>query len=350
VNKQMVRYGVVTSYAISLTVVANDIAYALNKLGYEAHSYNRQVPYWEAKKLFERAIVFIPFDPTYASVWFLLHRDYLKHGIPSVTYVTVEGEPMKFLVDDWIKRDCIFIANSKFTQRMLERIDIFTVKTIPHGVNLEAVENLKPQAERLKQEIKQRLGVKVLFGSAVSDHPRKGLPLLAEALRTATSHLPDAGFYVLTTPKGVGFLTNINRVEVSSKFGKLPREEALKLIGSFDYYLHPALAEGFCLTVLEAYAFGIPCIYPSYDPITEITQPTVDFPIETTHEDFKDFGGGIRYLCHLYEPESMASQIEHAYETYTCSPEKHREMSQQVAERAKNFDCVKVYSEFLKGW
>jgi len=346
----MTRYGIVTSYKTSLTVVANDIAYALNRLGHEAHPYHRQVQYWEAKKLFERAIVFIPFDPVYAPVWFLLQREYLKHGIPSVTYVTVEGKPIKSMVDDWIKRDCIFIANSKFTQRMLEWIGILPVKTIPHGVNLEAVGKLKPQAEGLKQEIKKRLGVKVLFGSVVSDHPRKGLKPLAEALKAVTPKLPEAGFCVLTTPKGASHFAGMKRVEFSSNFGKLDREEVLSLIGSFDYYLHPALAEGFCLPVLEAYAFGVPCIYPSYDPITEITQPNVDFPIKTTREEFKDFRGGIRYLCHIYEPESMAFQIERAYETYTCNPERYREMSKQVAERAKDFDCVKVYSEFLKGW
>jgi len=346
----METYGIVTSYATSLTVVANDIAYALNKLGHEARVYNRQVQYWEAKKLFGRAIVIIPFDPVYAPVWFLLQRDYLRCGIPSVTYVTVEGEPMKSLLDDWIKRDCVFIANSHFTHSMLEKVGIFPVKTIPHGVNLDVVGKLKPQAKELKQQIKQRLGVEVLFGSVFSDHPRKGLNLLAEAIKTVTPKLREAGFCIFTTPKGVAYFSDIDRVEVSSNYGKLDRKDALALIGSFDYYLHPALAEGFCLPILEAYAFGIPCIHPSYDPINEITHSTASFPIEIAREEFKDFGGGIRYLCHFYEPENMASQIERAYEIYTCNPKSYQEISQQVEERAKDFDCVKVYSEFLKGW
>jgi glycosyltransferase involved in cell wall biosynthesis len=344
----MVRFGIITSYATSLTVVGKDLAYTISKLGHESKFYSRQIQWYDAKKEFDRGIVLIPFDPIYAPIWFLLARDYNVHGLPSVVYTTVEGEPKQWLVKDWIKRDCKFIANSNFTQKMLRRIDIDVAKVIYHGVNFELVNQVKHQAETKKQAIKQQLGVKTLFGTIASGHPRKGLAHLTQTLQAITSKIKDVGFYILTTPHSIDQFKEIKNVYASPKFGKLTREEVVTLIGSFDFLIHPALCEGFCLPVLEAQALGVPCIYPAYEPITEIAHPTANFPVKTTSEDFQDLGDGILYLCHFYKPEDMAEQIEKAYETYTCKPDEYQKLSKQVTEHAKNFDTMKCYKDFIK--
>jgi len=343
----MVTYGVLTANATSLNVVAQDIVHAINKLGHDAKFYNRQIQWYEAKNIFQRGIVFIPFDPVYALLLFLLQKDYNDHGMPSVTYVTVEGLPLKTMISPWVRRDCIFIANSRFTARMLRRVDIEVSDIIYHGVNYDIINKAKPQANVRKQQLKKQLNAEVIFGTVASSLPRKGLDRLANAIKMVSDELKDAKFYILTTPAGRNRFIGMDNVHVSTNFGKLEREEVMALIGTFDYYICSSLCEGFGLPLLEAEAFGIPVIYPDYDPLNEITHPTANFPIKWAEEEYVRFMEGIDYLFRLYSPNDMAEQIEKAYETYTCKPEEYQKLSQQVKEFAKDFDSLKTYSKFL---
>jgi len=340
----MTTWGIVTSYATSLTVVGKDIAHTIRKSGHQAKFFDRQVQWYDAKKLFERGIIFIPFDPLYALSWFLLQRDYNLHDVPSVTYVTTEGEPKKWLVKDWVRRDCKFIANSKFTARMLKRIDVDVLDVIYHGVNFDLVNQVHPQKQKLKQE----LNAKVVFGTVASELPRKGLSYLAQAIKMLSEKLEDASFYILTTPRGRTHFIGIDNVFVSTNFGRLTREEVLSLSGSFDYYICSSQSEGFGLPILEAEAFGIPIIYPSYDPLTEITHPTANFPIKVVGEEFQSQDQGILFLLREYRPEDMANQIEKAYEIYTCKPDKYQKLSQRVKKFALQLDIMNTYSKFIK--
>jgi glycosyltransferase involved in cell wall biosynthesis len=344
----MTKYGIVTSKPPSLVTVAKDIVHVLEKHGHQTSLFTRKIQWYDARKEFDRGIVFIPFDPLYAQLYFLLARDYCTHRVPSVIYTTVEGQPKKWLIRDWVKRDCVFIANSHFTEQMLKQVGVRVRKIIYHGVNISAINLLKTEAETRKQRLKQELGVKVLFGTVASGHPRKGMKNLANALKIMMPEIPDAGFYVLTTTQNVDHFRDIPRVKVLPHFGDLERSDVLTLIGAFDYLVHPALCEGFCLPILEAQAFGVPCIFPRYAPITEIAHPTANFPFKISSESYKDLGDGILYLCHHYEPEEMISQIAKAYETYTCNPEGYEKLQQQVKEQAQGFDILKLYPEFLK--
>jgi intein/homing endonuclease len=263
----MVKFGIITSNTPSLVVVGKDIAYTLAKLGHETKFFSKQIQWYNAKKEFERGIVFIPFDPLYCQGWFLLAWNYNNFGLPSEIYCTTEGEPKKWLIREWVRRDCMFIANSKFTERMLKRVDINVTKVVYHGVNFDTINRVKPQAQILKQQLKQELGVKVLFGTVASGHARKGMKGFAENLKTIAPKIADAGFYVLTTPTMTTSFTDIKNVKPSPKFGKLDREEILTLIGSFDFLIHPALCEGFC-TIPETLIIT----YDGVKPISEVCE------------------------------------------------------------------------------
>jgi len=343
----MVTFGIVTANATSLKVVGKDIAYTINKLGHHAKFFNRQVQWYEAKREFQRGIVLIPFDPVYALLWFLLQRDYDKHGIPSVTYVTVEGLPLETMIKEWVRRDCTFIANSRFTARMLRRVNVEVKDIIYHGVNYDIINKVKPQINERKQLLKKQLKAKVIFGTVASELPRKGLDRLADTIKVL-SGLKDVKFYILTTPAGRTQFMPMNNVHVSANFGKLEREELISLIGSFDFYICSSLSEGFGLPILEAQALGKPIIYPDYDPLNEITHPTANFPIKWIEEQYVKFREGIQYLFRLYSPDDMAEQIKKAYEIYTCEPSQYRELSQQVQEYAMQFDIMKTYTKLVK--
>jgi len=344
----MVRYGIVTARPPSLQVVANDIAHVLNALGHTAKAYDWQIPYFQAQKEFDKSIIFIPFDPLFATPWCLLQRDYIKHGIPSVIYTTVEGKPKPHLIHDWIKKDCTFIACSKFVSKMLCDSELNIIDLIPHGVNIEEMRGLRGAPRALGERFKRKLGVKTLFGTVASDHPRKGLRLLAEAVKQASAELPDAGFYLLSKTKAVGLFEENPHVFVNPVFGRLSRTEILTVIASFDFLLHPALAEGFCLPLLEAQALGVPAIYPKYEPLTDIAHPTANFPFPYKTQEYVDTGNGILYLYHRYKPEEMVKQIRNAYETYTCKPEKYNQLRKTLKEHAEQYDITKTYSKFVE--
>jgi len=344
------RIGIVTSPTPSLAVVAKDLVYTFRRLGKVSDFYDYRIPYYEARDKFDRAIVVMTFDPLYAPTWFLLARDYNVNKIPSVVYTTVEGEPKRWLVKYWIRRDLIFIANSKFTEKMLNRVDIEPVGMIHHGVNFSEIEKAKTQAKKLKQKLKEELGVKVVFGTVVSGHRRKGLEYFAQAVRTFREKIKDAGFYVLTGREGANKLIGLDGVKVSTEFGKLMRDEILALIGSFDFYVQPSLCEGFGLPVLEAMGLGVPCIHPDYEPLTEFSSNSLNFTVKVVREEYQDLGDGILYLCHYYEPNEMAEKMEKAYELYICNRKAYLAKSSQVKRQAKKFDCVKKYEEFLKVW
>jgi len=342
----MTRYGIITARPPSLQVVANDIAFVLRKMGHEATAYNWQIPYFQAKNKFERSIIFIPFDPLFVTPWCLLQRDYIKHGIPTVMYVTTEGKPKPHLIYDWIKKDSTFIACSKFVSEMLRQVELNVIDVIPHGVNIEKIRKMRGAPRAQGERFKRKLGVKTLFGTVVSDHPRKGLPLLAEAIKQASAELPDTGFYILSTTKAVNHFEENPHVYLNTLFGKLSREEVLNLIGTFDFLLLPSLAEGFGLPLLEAQALGVPAIYPNYNPLTEIAHPKANFPFPFKTQEFVDVGDGTLYLFHQYKPEEMVKQIRNAYETYTCRPEDYRQMSDTLKNHGQKYDITKTYSKF----
>jgi len=340
----MVKFGIVSSYTTSLKVVAKDIAYALNSAGHKVVVYTWQIPSFEARKLFEKGIVIIPFDPIYMNSWILLQRDYIKAGIPSVTYTTVEGKPKEFLIDSWIKRDGVFVANSKYTKKMIEAVGARVVKVIPHGVNLEMVR----KARKKRKEIKDETGAEVLFGTVANSQPRKGLDKLAQVARRLKDELKGAVFYVLTQPTAAPQFRGLDNVVVNGKFGNLTRLRFFELINNFDFYLCTSHAEGFCLPVLEAQAMGVPVIFPEYEPLTEITHPSANFPVTVNEMTYDDLGFGMMFTMHWYNVEEMAEQVKHAYEIYTCNAEEYKNRSRRVRQYAKKFNVKKVYKKFLE--
>ena len=339
-----VEYGIVTGSAPSLQTVGNDIAYALNKLGHSAICTRYQVPYYRAKKLFNRAIVFIPFDPLCSTAWFVMAKDYLKAGIPTVFYTTVEGIPKEKYIKDWYASDLLYIANSEYTKEMMEKVNIPVSEIIYHGINLDHIAQSKPQKDLLKA----KLNAKVVFGTVCSDLPRKGLKTLAQVTKLVEEELPDAKFYILTKIMGRSYFTSTKNVVIDPRFGKLERQKVLSLIGSFDFYICSSHAEGFGLPLLEAQAQGVPVICGEYKPLTEITTKETSLYVPIYDVRYQDDRYGILFSYHLYNPEDMASKIKEAYEIYTCNQEKYHQMSQKAKEQAKKFNILDVYKEFIR--
>jgi len=340
----MTTYGIISPHKTSLVVVAEDITKALNKLGVPAKHFKQIIFWFNAVKEFDKAIMVMTFDPLYIGNWLLQLRDYQKHGISSVCYTTVEGMPKQHLVKDWHREDILYIANSKFTQKMLTAIGLQVIKTIPHGINLEDVE----EAQKLKKDLHKRLGARFVVGTVQSGHPRKGLEYLARVVQQTLEKDSSIKFYVLTEERGAKWFDDLPNIYVDTRFMKLPRWEVLSLIGSFDVYLQTSLCEGFGLPLLEAQAFGVPCIYPEYEPLTEVAPKTLNFPVPIVETEMKDFGDGIWYLCHYFDTEEMSRTILYVFDLYKKSRGNFDGLKEKLKEYAKQMDITNTYKAFVQ--
>jgi len=339
----MLRIGIVTTGATSLKVVGETLVYAFKKLNFDAKLYPKQLHWFDALKLFDRAIIVVPFDPIYLPSWLILQRDYNNYQLYSVTYVTVEGKPKRWLVRDWVRRDGKFVANSNYTASMLQEIGIKPLATIPHALNFEEIDAINVN----KKEFKEKYQAECIFGTVAFGIERKGLDRLASAIKNLKEKLPNAKFYILTSPQGTHYFEGLKNVIVSHQFGKLSREEVLSLIASFDFYICSSLAEGFCLPVLEAQALSVPCVFPDYSPLNEITAKKGNIPFPYVKHEYMDMGYGMLYEIHDYKVEDMMKAIEKAYEIFTKDPKTYKRMQREVRLFSKKFDAVKVYRDFL---
>jgi len=339
----MTTYGIISPHKTSLFVVATDLTKALNKLGQPAKHFKRQIFWFDAIKEFDKAIMVMTFDPLYVGTWLLQLKDFQKHGIASQCYATVEGMPKEHLIREWEREDIIYVANSNFTRKMLEAVGLQIIKVIPHGLNYEDIE----YAKTMRKDLHQKLKARFVVGTVQSGHPRKGLEYLARVAQITREKNPDIKFYVLTEPKGARWFEGLDNVFVDNRFMKLPRVEVLSLIGSFDVYLQTSLCEGFGLPLLEAQAQGVPCIYPEYEPLTEITPKTLNFPVPVISTEMKDFGDGIWYLCHYYDTEEMSRTILYTFDIYRKSRGNFNGLKEKLKDHAKQYEMTNTYKLFL---
>jgi len=340
----MPKIGVVTGKAPSLHVVAEDISAVYSELGHQVRPFFRPVPFFEAKQLFDKSIIFMPFDPTYVTPYLLSQRDYRRVGIDSAFYTTVEGRPIRAMMPDWFKRDAEVIAVSEYVRSKLEEAEVRVLDVIHHGLDLKKLEKVAPDKEALRR----LTGGDVVFGVVASSHRRKGLDLLAKAIELVQDKI-GAGFYVFTEPQAKPYFAGLKRTYVDARFGKLDRQSILRLIASMDFYVCSSLAEGFCLPALEAQAFGVPVIYPDCAPINEHVDPRFNFPFVWEDVEVYSERFGIAFELHLYRPEAMAERIAEAYGLFKDSPEEYRRMGEGAKRHvAEKFEARKLYPRFSK--
>ena len=337
----MAKVGIVTSKAVSLRNVAHDISDALRKNGHETHVFTQLLSVIDAKRMFEKCVVVTVFSPISVPSWFMLWRDLNKAGVPSKLYVTIEGEPKSHLIYDWIKRECRAVANSYFTKNILEENGIQVEDVVYHGIDFDLVK----RAKQLNPPIKKNPD-KVLFGFVANSQVRKGHDRLAQAIKHAKDRVPEAEFYILTEPAAARHYAGLENARVDTRFGAFSREQALALIGSFDFYLSVTLSEGFGLPALEAQAMGVPLIYLDYAPLNEVAEPKHNFAISYQSIEKIDVGHGILYTLHMYDPLELVEMIEAACQLRS-DKKAYSKVKRAVSAHARKFDSAKLYPKLV---
>jgi glycosyltransferase involved in cell wall biosynthesis len=340
----MAKLGIITGKAPSLKVVANDISTVFKEEGVPNSIYYMPVPEFEAVYQFDKSIIFMPFDPSYAIPYFLIYREYGRKGIDRVFYTTIEGYVIRQMLPDWVKRDVEVIAVSNYVREKLEEAGINVLDVIHHGIDTKQLKDIIPK----KDAVRKMTGGKVVFGTIASSHKRKGLDLLASAISLIQEKI-DAGFYILTQPDARPLFSGLKNVYVDVLFGRYTRLELLRLISSFDFYICSSLSEGFGLPLIEAQAFGIPVIYPDYAPLNEFMNPNINFPFQwESIEEYED-KFGIRFELHIYKPESLAEKIVEAYNLHASNNDEYKKITVKAKRYvSEKYDIRKHYPNFKK--
>lgn len=145
------------------------------------------------------------------------------------------------------------------------RIDSDSVDVVPNGYNAEL---FKPADGERKEEFLQRYGIPGRFILFVGSHfPYKNIKSLIKAFNEIKDRISHSLVLVGKKELSSGPLQQDERI---SYLDYVPNDELPKFYSFADALVHPSLAEGFGMTVLEAMACGTPVISSNRGSLPEV--------------------------------------------------------------------------------
>lgn len=337
-----------TGNAPSLLNVSEDIRYTAAQLGYRALILTNVYPELVYKKKVDAVIFVYPLDPVCAvdkATYFYEFRNILGDNV--IWYTTVEGRPAPWETRTPIWRYVEVYANSKFTEDKLREAGIQVVDIVPHGVRKDKVERALKLKRQYEKKIRSEYGDRVVFACVSSNHPRKNLEGLEKAVALLNEKHKD-DFVVLLISDAMPEVENMYFV---ADMGTLSHEEVLAFMAACDYLIHPSMAEGFGLPVLEANAVGTPALHCDMPPLNEFSDPSANITwnfeaIEYVNLDIAK-GGGIEFELHKFQPSAIAEAMAVAIDLKKNKPEEYEERRAKARESVEPFDAEILYRKFF---
>lgn len=163
---------------------------------------------------------------------------------------------------------CVFISRASF-HSWRRRLPFVDPIIIPNGIDTRA---LAARAAAGRADARAELGLApddIAFANVARLHPDKGQKTLLEAFARAA--VPRARLFIV----GVGPLDAElrDRAAALGIAGRVrflgERTDVPRLLGGFDAYVHPSLAEALGISVLEAMSAGLPTIGAAADALPE---------------------------------------------------------------------------------
>jgi len=303
--------------------VARDIASVARSQGLIPVLVDYRMLVYELERIADASITCMVFNPLACGNWILLNYEANRRGHKNVFYATVEGNPRKFHVRDWMRYGTYVVANSNYTKEKIEEAGVAVQDVVYHGINFEDVKAAMGLRESARAYLRERLGEGIYVGVVANSHPRKGLKIFANVIREVRERNKDS-------------------------FGKYSRAEVLGLIGAFDIYAHPSLCEGFGLPVLESMALGVLSVHLAYPPLIEFSDKSFNFFVPWYDIEYESFSEGIDYELHIYNTKEFADAILEAADCMTSRKSEWEDRVAKAKEKAKEFDITKLYTRLLE--
>jgi glycosyltransferase involved in cell wall biosynthesis len=121
-------------------------------------------------------------------------------------------------------------------------------------------------------------------------HAKKGLDLLAEALRRVAGDRPDLHLLLAGTDDGAWapFLARIEESGLTGRItylGHVSGEQARRVWAAADAFVLPSYSEGFSMAILEALACRLPCLITTACYFPEVAAARGAIVVEPAAED-----------------------------------------------------------------
>ncbi len=303
----------------------------------------------------------IPVVITLHDAWLL--SGHCAHSFDCDKWITGCGNCPDLSIRPAIKKDATnfnwnqkkqFYSNAAFTiitpcDWLMNKVDksiltssILEKNVIPNGIDLEL---FKP---RNKNEARQELGINfqkkvILFASnGIQNNIWKDFETLKNALKIISEQTSDE---VLLLAIGEKLETvKFNNCEIEFK-SFVSETEMITFFQAADIYVHPANADTFPTTILEALACGLPIIATNVCGIPEqIKGLKNNFIKEDTFNTFeKNLATGI--LVNKKNPDEVAAAISHIL----FDDELRKELSRNARNDAeKRFDLKSQIDNYIK--
>jgi len=146
----------------------------------------------------------------------------------------------------------------------------------------------------------------------------------------------DVELYLKTTVQGE--YKRIGNVIWDAR--KVAPEELAAIYISANCFVFPSRGEGFGLTLAEAMATGLPCIYTPVTSLSEIADPSSAYPVKYRMEDSPQYpASGVRWA--IPEPESIVERMLEVMYRYPEALRKGKKASRKIRERFTWERCAK---------
>lgn len=113
-------------------------------------------------------------------------------------------------------------------------------------------------------------------------NPRKGVHTIIEAFESLK--FSDCELWLVgSLPKDKTLLSRINRNKGIRVFGPVPEVKLVDIYNECDVFVHPSLADGWAMTVLQAMACGLPVIVSDMTGSKEVVSPDAGWVIKSNN-------------------------------------------------------------------
>jgi glycosyltransferase involved in cell wall biosynthesis len=159
---------------------------------------------------------------------------------------------------------------------------------VPNGVDLASFDGLPPRST-LEDEYPELRGKFVLLFFARL-HAKKGLDLLAEALRGVSPQHPDLHLLLAGNDEGAlaPFRARMEEIGMARRMtylGHVSGERARAAWAASDAFVLPSYSEGFSMAILEAMASRLPCLFTTTCHFPEAARAGAAIVVEPTAAD-----------------------------------------------------------------
>jgi len=251
-----------------------------------------------------------------------------KHNI---LFSMVEYDPVPKAWHPRIAKPELILTPSTHSQRVIQDATAVMVEVVPGGVDVDIYRS---------REREHREPFTFLYVGA--NNVRKGTKYIAQAWKlwneTHPEHAKKSKLIMkMTDPEHAKEVEQISP-NAYTDFRVLPLtwDDAKRdgtyplsaLYGAAHAFLMPSMGEGFGLTLAEAMATGLPCIYTPVSGMTDLADESCAYPVEYDEHplELRGLDNDLIESVTAAEPrvESIVAQMEEIYSNYETAKEKGR--------------------------